>query len=413
MSAPPAPVATPMAQACLVCRTTNKPGAKFCYRCGKKLVSHPGTGNLASRTILADRFLVLQKIAQGGMGAVYLVEDTQFQNSPQGNKRWALKEMSQSILDPAQVQDAIKMFQREASMLVHLEHFNLPRVIARFEHEGKQYLVMDYIEGQTLEQKLREHGAPFSLAQVQIWARQLIGVLMYLHGQPTPIIYRDLKPNNIMCDQRGTLKLIDFGIARFMRTPQQAGGSADLGLATRGYAPPEQLRGGDVGPAADVYALGVTLHQLLTNIDPTQPQYSFNLPLACDVNPQVPRPVALVLARAYDPNLQRRIQTMREFEREFDQALQAAHGQRPFAGGGNPATPLNTPGSPPISFMLVELRAPHIIYAQTFFQARRMKQAAWCAAKGLVDRLTWFSIRLCGWDKCVSRLSLSDGRHEG
>lgn len=300
--------------------------------------SRPSTGNLSPNTMIANRFLIVKRIASGGQGAVYLVVDTHLKDSAlQRDKPWALKEMSQSIVPSDQLQTAVKMFQREAAMLAHLDHTNLPRVIDCFEHDGKQYLVMDYIEGETLEKLLQSRNAPIRLDEVVPWARQLIGVLMYLHNQNPPIIYRDLKPGNIMRDRRGTLKLIDFGIARFKRTTQYVGsGSGDLQSATPGYAPPEQMKfGGEVGPAADVYALGVTLHQLLTNVDPTQPQFAFHLPLACEANPQVPRPVAEMLAHAYAPNLQQRIATMREFEREFENAL----GQARSGSGVTPNAP--------------------------------------------------------------------------
>jgi len=328
-STPITPALTPANAVCHYCGAPNNASAKFCRACGKR-IARPPTGQLAPNTLLANRFLIVERIAIGGQGAVYKVIDTHLKDSTlQREKPWALKEMSQSSVPPEQLEHAVKMFQREAAMLAHLDHVNLPRVVDCFEDAGKYYLVMDYIEGETLEKMLHKRNAPFTLAEVVPWARQLIGVLMYLHNQNPPIIYRDLKPGNIMRDQRGTLKLIDFGIARFKRTVPVASGSADLFAATPGYAPPEQLRGGEVGPAADVYALGVTLHQLLTNIDPTQPQYAFNLPLACEVNPQVPRPVALVLARACEPNVHKRIQTMHEFEREFEQALQAVWKRQP------------------------------------------------------------------------------------
>ena len=416
---PPAPVAAPaaapMGQVCHKCGTPNASNAKFCRKCGERFISRPGTGNLAPNTLIANRFLIVRRIAQGGQGSVYLVVDTHLKDAAlQRDKPWALKEMSQSSVPPEQVEHAVKMFQREASMLAHLDHVNLPRVIDCFEHDAKHYLVMDYIEGETLERMLGDRGTAFPLSEVVPWVRQLIGVLLYLHSQNPAILYRDLKPGNIMRDRHGTLKLIDFGIARFKRTTTNiAGGSGELQGVTPGYAPPEQWKTGEVTPAVDVYALGVTLHQLLTNYNPSQSPTPFQLPLACDINPNVPRPVAEMLARAHDPSLQKRIQTMREFEREFEQALQSARGQRPLAGGGNPATPPHPPGNPPINFAAAELRAPRIIHAQTRFQARRLKQAAWYAANALADRMPKVSLRLRGWDRCGSSLFFAEGRQKG
>ncbi len=320
---PPAPAITPVGQVCRRCGTPNASNAKFCRRCGERFVSRPSTGHLAPNTLIANRFLVVKRIAQGGQGAVYLVVDTHLKDAAlQRDKPWALKEMSQSIVPAEQVEQAVKMFQREAAMLAHLDHVNLPHVIDCFEHDGKHYLVMDYIEGETLERLLGDRGAAFPLSEVVPWVRQLIGVLSYLHGQNPAILYRDLKPGNIMRDRRGMLKLIDFGIARFKRTTLNiAGGSGELRGVTPGYAPPEQWKSGEVTPAVDVYALGVTLHQLLTNYNPTQSPTPFQLPLACEVNRALPRALAEVLARAHEPILQKRIQTMREFEREFEVAL--------------------------------------------------------------------------------------------
>jgi serine/threonine-protein kinase len=324
-AAPGSPATAAGMQSCPACNAENRVGAKFCSKCGKTIAvsPKPGTGNLGQGTLLADRFLIQKTIARGGMGAVYLVYDMHLKDPAlQRDKPWALKEMSESSVPPDQLHDAIKMFQREAAMLAHLDHPSLPRVIDCFEYDAKHYLVMDFIEGDTLDALLRQRSAPFNLNEVVNWARQLMGVIKYLHQQNPLIIYRDIKPGNIMRNAYNHLKLIDFGIARFKRTTTTLNGSVqDAASGTQGYAPPEQWRSGEVTPAADVYALGVTIHQLLTHYDPTTSPTAFRLPLASDIHPAVPRQVAEMLNRAIDPNPQTRLQTIHDFEREFENAL--------------------------------------------------------------------------------------------
>ncbi len=248
-----------------------------------------GTGQIQPQAIVHGRFQVLDLIAQGGMGAVYRVADTRLRG-----KVWALKEMSEEGLGHEERQTAIQQFQQEAHMLAALQHPNLPQVIDVFEEWDKHYLVMDYVEGQTLEKILQGTGCPLPEPRVLAWAEQLCDVLAYLHAQSPPIIYRDLKPANVMEEnQTRVLKLIDFGIARFHKT----GKTRDtVAIGTPGYAPPEQYGKGQSDARSDVYALGVVLHQLLTNYDPSQ--NPFHLPPACDLNPDVSADVEQAIARA-------------------------------------------------------------------------------------------------------------------
>ncbi len=168
------------------------------------------------------------------MGAVYLVEDQRL-----NGKEWAMKQMSDAgITNPPDRQRAIEAFQKEAELLARLEHANLPTVIDFLSQGNNHYLVMDYIEGDTLEVLLTRQRKPFSEAEVLGWARQLCNVLSYLHSQTPPVIFRDLKPSNIMLMPTGQIRLIDFGIARLFRS-SKSGDTAKLG--TPGYAAPEQF----------------------------------------------------------------------------------------------------------------------------------------------------------------------------
>jgi serine/threonine protein kinase len=186
-------------------------------------------------------------------------------------KVWALKELDVSTLSYADQQEAWAMFCREADMLMQLDHPYLPKVVARFQEQGRHFLVMERVEGPTLQSVLKEARAALPESDVIQWGIQLCEVLQYLHSLNPPIVYRDLKPANVMVSVRGPLKLVDFGIARVLN-PTQAGDTTAYG--TPGYAPMEQYLG-KTSPRSDLYALGATLYQLLTLQDPEQFRFTF------------------------------------------------------------------------------------------------------------------------------------------
>jgi serine/threonine protein kinase len=203
------------------------------------------------------------------MGAVYLVSDQRL-----AGKQYALKEMSdQAIADPAERQAALEAFQQEAAMLAALNHANLPQVTDYFTEGGNQYLVMEYVQGQTLEKKLEAARGPLPEPVVRRYAEQLCDVLVYLHGQRPPIIFRDLKPANIMVlpgDKQ--IKLIDFGIARHFKPGKSKDTQA---MGTPGYAAPEQYGKGQSDARTDLYAFGATLHHAITGRDPSTEPFKF------------------------------------------------------------------------------------------------------------------------------------------
>jgi serine/threonine-protein kinase len=244
---------------CPSCGNSFPAGTRFCSECGGTLTGaliKQATGMLPANRLLQDRYLILKKLAQGGQSAVYLVADTL-----DHSKQYALKEMSESELNPAERKQAIADFQREADMLRLLNHPALAKVYSTFVEDAKHYMVMEYVAGRNLEEALAEAGKPLAEAQVVSWGIALCDVLAYLHRQDPPIIYRDLKPSNIIVRQDQAVKLIDFGIARFHQTGQS---KDTVCLGTDGYAPIEQYSG-KTEPASDIYALGATLYQLLTN----------------------------------------------------------------------------------------------------------------------------------------------------
>lgn len=238
------------------------------------------TDTLSSGTLLAGRYQIEYVIGVGGMGAVYVARDRRFRAVV---RRCALKEMFDQLPDAAAREQAQLNFEREGNILASLSHPAIPKVFDFFTESERHYLVMEYIEGHNLDQVRRQHARPFEPAQVIEWAFQLCDVLSYLHAQNPPIIFRDLKPSNIMQRTDRRLALVDFGIAKHFQI--KARGTM---VGTEGYAPPEQYEG-VADPRVDVYALGATLHHLLTNTDPQEFRpFSFNSRPIRQYNPAVP-----------------------------------------------------------------------------------------------------------------------------
>lgn len=215
------------------------------------------TGALPVQALLEGRYRIVRLVGKGGFGAVYEARDERFQA-----RMVAIKEMSDARLSPSEKTQAIQNFRQEANLLVPLQHPNLPNVSDFFEEADKAYLVMEFVQGKTLEDVQRAANAPLDEQRVMNWAVQLCDVLGYLHTQPQPIIFRDLKPANIMVTSKEQIKLIDFGIARVFKSTATKDTSS---LGSRGYAPLEQYGSGQTDVRSDIYALGATLYDLLTH----------------------------------------------------------------------------------------------------------------------------------------------------
>jgi len=267
--------------ACEFCGQATYAGARFCPHCGQSPTSRLlaveamySTGKMPEghkvRGSAGDDYLILRLIAQGGMGAVYEV------GRMTDGTRWAMKEMSETALARGDRATTVAKFQEEAEFLRELKHDNLPKVVDVFEFNRRHYLVMELIEGRTLGAMLEAQGGPLPEKDVVDWGAQLCRVLAYLHTRRPPVIYRDLKPDNIMLDAvNGRIKLIDFGIARRFKGGKK---SDTLMLGTKGYAAPEQFGKRETDARADLYALGATLHHLLTDESPTNRPQLFNFP---------------------------------------------------------------------------------------------------------------------------------------
>ncbi|HJZ82971.1 MAG TPA: protein kinase [Pyrinomonadaceae bacterium] len=217
---------------------------------------------LAAGKVLNNRYEIVRRIGGGGMGAVYLAKDRNLGEVPR-----AVKEMIESHLDDSQHEKAIADFKRESLLLTELEHPSIPTVYDYFYDDISErfYLVMKFIPGSDLASRLRgTTGGRIDELTVTEWGMQVADVLHYLHTRPQPIIYRDLKPANLMLDSNlNRIMLIDFGIARWVNKKEKG----VTAVGTMGYAPPE-LFGGHADPRVDIYSLGATMFHLLTGSDP-------------------------------------------------------------------------------------------------------------------------------------------------
>ena len=284
-------------QFCDTCGAANPPTARFCQNCATLLPFKHSTGTLAQQMVLGGRYQLLSCIGQGGMGAVYKAADTRFNNRPV-----AIKEMSSAGLPPARLQEAEAAFEREAHLLADLLHPNLPRIYEHFTENERSYLVMDFIEGQTVEEYLAKiGGGPLPVDQVVRWAQQICDVLNYLHTHQPPIVFRDLKPANVMMSESGHIFLIDFGIARIFKPGKQ---HDTVALGSPGYAAPEQYGKAQSTPRSDIYSLGALLHYLLTGIDPSEQPFFFRP--ASQVNSAVNPALEALLKQMLDMDSERR-----------------------------------------------------------------------------------------------------------
>ena len=276
-----------MAQAqryCNNCGAPNSPDTAACFRCDVSfkitrplppqplepidLTPAPIVAHLVPGQLLENRYCIVCQVGMGGFGAVYKAEDIK-----QQHRLVAVKEIGLSGLSPLQVIEATGAFNREVLLLTDLKHASIPHIYAHYTDPEHWYLVMDFIEGETLEEyRLKAPGACLPLERVLAFGIQLCAVLHYLHNQQPPIIFRDVKPSNIMRTADDRLYLIDFGVARYFRP----GKSRDtIAFGSPGFAPPEQYGKAQTTTRSDIYSLGVMLYQLLTGVDPSLTPFRF------------------------------------------------------------------------------------------------------------------------------------------
>lgn len=264
-------------------------------------------GHLQPGTTLSNRYLIQGVVGVGGMGAVYRARDLHF---PSVVKFVAVKEMVNQARDPLVRETIVKNFEREANLLATLSHPAIPRIHDYFTQNERSYLILEFIHGKDLETLLNDTEGFFSQDQVIGWGIELCDVLQYLHEhQPEAIIFRDIKPSNIMINQHNHIVLIDFGIAKHFQS-----GEKGTMIGTEGYSPPEQYRG-EATALADIYALGATLHHLLTRQDPRlEPPFSFSERPIRQTNPAVSIDLETVINTALQYNLEERFQGASEMK---------------------------------------------------------------------------------------------------
>ncbi len=295
-------------------KETRKPGEP------SPQVSAPKSGQLPAGYLLQDRYHIMGVIAVGGMGSVYKAQDLRFSKV---TRLCAVKEMVNTASDAAVRNMILRNFERETNILATLNHPNIVQIYDCFTEGNRSYLVIEHVNGKDLEVILSETEGFLPEGQVVSWAIQVCEVLRYLHNhKPQPIIFRDIKPSNIMLDEHNRIKLVDFGIAKIFQS-----GKKGTMIGTEGYSPPEQYRG-IAEPRVDIYALGATMHHLLSKQDPRlEPPFSFHERPIHDTNPSVSRELLDVINRALEYDINERYGSADEMQRAL-MSLRSAQGMR-------------------------------------------------------------------------------------
>ena len=270
---------------------------------------------LASGMVVARRYQIIEILHRGSMSTVYRATD-----AGRCQQRVILKELNLHALPPAESAEAFNWFLREAHLLSTIRHRALPRLHTSFSEGARHYLVMEEIPGLSLEMRSRQGALPED--QVFRWDIELCDVLHFLHSQREPIVYRDLKPSNVLEHaQTGRLVLVDFGVAR-RATPGQVG----TAVGTPGYAAPEQYQG-FADARSDLYALGATLHRLLTGYDAEQ-ERPFRQPPVLGLRPTVTGATAAIVDRALSLEPARRYRSARVMRDAVRKALKQTPDRR-------------------------------------------------------------------------------------
>ena len=250
--------------------------------------------------VIDNKYEVLKLIGRGGMSRVYLAMDKRL------NKQWAVKEIQKNARD-ANNEIVIQSAIAEANMIKSLDHPAIVRIVDIIDSNDVIYIIEDYIEGETLSTILEENGAQPQDTVIE-WAMQICEALEYLHTRKPPIIYRDMKPANVMLKPDGNIKIIDFGIAREYKERSLAD---TVNLGTRGYAAPEQFgKRGQTDARTDIYCLGVTLYHLLTGKNPSEPPYEI-YPIR-HWNPQLSAGLETIIQKCTQVNPEDRYQSCAE-----------------------------------------------------------------------------------------------------
>ena len=253
------------------------------------------------------KYEVLKLIGRGGFYTTYLVRNIHV------NKTWAMKacDKKNRHYSPAMRENILT----EPYMMQKLDHPAIPKVVDIIENEDSIFIVRDYIEGETLETLVRMYGAQPADKVVE-WGKQMSSALGYLHSQNPPLIYRDMKPANVILKPDGTIKFIDFGIMRSYKNNQN---SDTCCLGTKGYAAPEQFGGSQTDARTDIFGLGMTMFRLVTGINPTEPPYEIK-PI-CMLNSNLPKGLEYIISKCIQPNPAERYQSCDELMADLNNYL--------------------------------------------------------------------------------------------
>lgn|GEM_PF-728724 len=266
-------------------------------------MNHELTARLSVGTVLGERYEIELVLGKGGMGTVYLAKDLRLKG-----KRWAVKEIQMSV-------EYYQQFIDEAKILVELDHPNLPQMVDYYppNQDGYSYLVMDYIKGETLVEKFERYNRALSYQQVVDYAIQICDILHYLHTRPQPIIYRDLKPSNVMVNEEDSIRLIDFGIARNYK---QGKGYDTMLVGTVGFAAPEQFDDkAQTDHRTDIFSLGAMMYYLLT-----QGKYLYSTQKPLDqMRQDLPKRLIEIINKATQLEMNERYQSVLHFRRDLEQ----------------------------------------------------------------------------------------------
>ena len=260
--------------------------------------------------VINERYQVVSPLGEGAMSAVYLVRDLQ-----RPGALWALKELKQPQGNQEEREMALELFRREGSILASLNHPGLPRLIDFCGDGQHNYLVMERVKGNTLDTILGGRVQPLRPEEAIPIALQAAHVIAYLHAQNPPVIFRDLKPSNIMLTPSGRVRFIDFGIARFFDAKQ---GKDTQELGTPGFCAPEQYSGHS-NLSSDIYSLGVTLYYLLTLKDPQS--FNFKFPPLSEINPDAPPGLDPILAKCLELDSSQRCQSASQLAHDLFELL--------------------------------------------------------------------------------------------
>src|SRR5579883_1924338 len=322
---------------CAHCGAANEADATACFACGRAPGKPESTAREAEARLVQDRYRLVRQVGTGGFGAVYLAEDILA-----GKKQVALKEIRLAGLSAQEKIEATDAFNREVSLLPGLQHPHLPRVYDHFTDAQHWYVIMEFIAGETLEsyvQKIPSGRLPVEM--VVGMGIQLADVLDYLHTRQPPVIFRDLKPSNIMRTPEGKLYLIDFGIARIFKPGQPRD---TIAFGSPGYAAPEQYGKAQTTARADLYSLGATLHFLLTGDDPANNPFRFDR-LDLSLSPAVDELEWLILCMVA-MDVDSRPQSAQAVKRELEEIARRLAQERLRALYPLPSTPPPTAPAP-------------------------------------------------------------------